>query len=61
MPPHRYQIHRRIEQAKMLLADQHRSVTEVAMACGFSAPSNFATAFRKTTGLTPRDYRRGLS
>jgi AraC family transcriptional regulator len=61
MPPHRYQIHRRIEQAKMLLADQRRSVTEVALACGFSAPSNFATAFRKTTGLTPRDYRRGFS
>jgi AraC family transcriptional regulator len=61
MPPHRYQIHRRIEQAKMLLADQRRSVIQVAMACGFSAPSNFATAFRNTTGLTPRDYRRGLS
>jgi AraC family transcriptional regulator len=61
MPPHRYQIHRRIEQAKMLLADQRRSVTEVAMACGFSAPSNFATTFRKTTGITPRDYRRGMS
>jgi AraC family transcriptional regulator len=61
MPPHRYQIHRRIERAKMLLADQRRSVTEVAMACGFSAPSNFATIFRRTTGLTPRDYRRGLS
>ena len=60
MPPHRYQIHRRIERAKMLLADQRRSVTEVALACGFSAPSNFAAVFRKTTGLTPRGYRRGL-
>jgi AraC family transcriptional regulator len=60
MPPHRYQIHRRIEQAKMLLADQRRSVTEVALACGFSAPSNFAAVFRKTTGLTPRNYRRSL-
>jgi AraC family transcriptional regulator len=61
MPPHRYQIHRRIERAKMLLADQRRSVTEVAFACGFSAPSNFASTFRKSTGLTPRDYRRSMS
>jgi AraC family transcriptional regulator len=61
MPPHRYQIHRRVEQAKMLLADEGRSVTEVAMACGFGAPSNFSTTFRRVTGLTPRDYRRGLS
>jgi transcriptional regulator GlxA family with amidase domain len=45
----------------MLLVSHRRSVTEVAMACGVSAPSNFATAFRKSTGLTPRDYRHGLS
>jgi YesN/AraC family two-component response regulator len=47
--------------AKILLADQRRSVTEVATACGFSAPSNFANVFRKITGRTPRGYRRSLN
>ena len=60
MPPHQYQRRQRVERAKLLLADADRSITEVAMAVGYSAPSNFATAFRRVTGLTPRDFRRRL-
>ena len=60
MPPHRYHIHRRLEHAKTLLADRESSITAVAMASGFGAPSSFATAFRKGTGLTPQQYRRSL-
>jgi AraC family transcriptional regulator len=58
MPPHRYQLRQRIERAKLLLADADRSITAVAMAVGYSAPSNFATAFRRMTGVTPREFRR---
>jgi len=61
MPPHRYYIHRRIERAKVLLADRCHSVTEVARACGFSSPSAFALIFRKVSGLTPREYRGSLN
>jgi AraC family transcriptional regulator len=58
MPPHQYQLQNRIERAKLLLADVGRTITEVALATGYSAPSNFATAFRRVTGLTPREFRR---
>ena len=59
-PPHRYHISRRIERAKELLAAQDNSVTAVARAVGFAETSSFSTAFRKTTGIAPSEYRRGL-
>jgi AraC family transcriptional regulator len=33
------------------------SVKETAHAAGFSAPSNFATSFRRDTGYSPKQYR----
>jgi AraC family transcriptional regulator len=61
VPPHRYHNHQRIEFAKTLLAKPNSSVTEVGLAVGFSETSSFTAAFRKTTGLTPTAYRRGLA
>jgi AraC family transcriptional regulator len=58
MPPHQYQLQHRIERAKLLLADVGQTITEVALATGYSAPSNFATAFRRVTGFTPSEFRR---
>jgi AraC family transcriptional regulator len=58
MPPHRYLVARRLERAKMLLADTDTSVTNIAMAVGYLDTSSFTTAFRKHTGLTPTSYRR---
>ncbi len=60
MPPHQYQLRQRVERAKLLLADTERSITEVALATGYTASSNFATAFRKVTGVTPRAFQRSL-
>jgi AraC family transcriptional regulator len=60
IPPHRYHINRRIERARTLLADPKTSVAEVALELGFSGASAFAATFRRTTGQTPTDYRRGL-
>ncbi|HXQ68526.1 MAG TPA: AraC family transcriptional regulator, partial [Alphaproteobacteria bacterium] len=57
-PPHRYYSSRRIEGAKALLAARGHSVTDVALALGFSETSAFTSAFRKATGLTPSEYRR---
>jgi len=59
MPPHRYLTSRRIEHARTLLASREPSVTQIAMALGFRETSSFTTAFRKYTGMTPTDYRRG--
>jgi AraC family transcriptional regulator len=58
VPPHRYFALRRVERAKSLLAAPGSSVTEIALALGFSGTSAFTTAFHKATGLTPSDYRR---
>jgi AraC family L-rhamnose operon regulatory protein RhaS len=59
MAPAAYLNHRRIEAAKRLLRSQpSRSITELALACGFQSSQYFATAFRRLTGTTPRAYRR---
>jgi AraC family transcriptional regulator len=59
--PHRYHSTRKIERAKMLLADPDSSVTAVALDVGFQETSAFTTAFRKLVGRTPSDYRRSLA
>jgi AraC family transcriptional regulator len=61
VPPHRYQTNRRMECAKLLLADRAPLVTEIGLTLGFSSSNAFATAFRKATGFTPTDYRRLLA
>jgi AraC family transcriptional regulator len=55
--PGEYVRQRRIDHACRLLAESERSVTAVALDAGFSSPSHFATAFRRATGLSPREYR----
>src|SRR5215831_19838070 len=61
VPPHRYHNTRRIEHAKMLLAEPTCSVTGIALKIGFSETSSFTAAFRKATGTTPTAYRRSLA
>lgn len=46
----------RIETAKRLLRSD-RSIKAIAQAIGFSSSSSFAWAFRRATGLTPRQFR----
>jgi AraC family transcriptional regulator len=60
MPPRRYQLSQRIERARILLANQFASVTDVGLTVGYNDASAFSTAFRKVTGLSPRAYRRNL-
>lgn len=48
----------RIRQAKALLTQRDVMVKAVAYECGFQSPAAFASAFRKITGRTPREYRR---
>jgi AraC family transcriptional regulator len=60
VPPHRYHVRRRIEQAKVLLAEPGNSVTEIARRLGFAETSSFSATFRRTTGISPSQYRREL-
>jgi AraC family transcriptional regulator len=59
-PPNRYHAQRRIERAKSLLAEQKHTITDIALALGFSETSSFSRVFYKFTGRTPRDYRRSI-
>jgi AraC family transcriptional regulator len=59
LPPHRYVLRRRTERARELLRQPGASILEVALACGFSSQSHFATVFRALTGVSPRAFRDG--
>ena len=52
----RYLEERRIEQARRLLASGG-SVKAVACTLGFTASTNFAAAFRRATGESPKEYQ----
>jgi AraC-like DNA-binding protein len=46
------------EMARQLLRDTDMQVQQVAESLHFSSAANFATAFRRWTGMTPSEYRR---
>ena len=61
LSPAEYLIRCRVEAARKLLAEQpERSITDIALECGFQSSQYFATAFRQRTGQTPSDFRSGL-
>lgn len=49
---------RLVRAKRMLVFDRSRSITDVAMECGFSSSQSFAKAFRKAEQVSPSDYRR---
>jgi len=57
-PPYRYVLRRRVERAAALLRATDASISEVALATGFSSQSHFTGAFKRLTGTTPSAYRR---
>lgn len=48
---------RRLEQAREALLHQNVSVTDAAFLAGYRSPANFATAFRRRFGHSPRATR----
>lgn len=50
----------RIELAKRQLAETD-SVKAIAFGLGYASPSSFSYAFRRATGITPRQFRQRLS
>src|SRR3569623_2188048 len=50
LPPHRYLLTRRIEQATSLLRDTELSITEIAFQTGWSSLGTFGRIFRDVTG-----------
>jgi AraC-like DNA-binding protein len=56
-PPHTYIIRKRVERACELLRTSNMSITEIAMACGYSSGSHLSASFRKEIGTSPTLYR----
>jgi len=58
----RYIREQRIEEAKRLLIDQRQaSILAISMETGFKSQSNFYTAFKEITGLSPGQFRKKAS
>ena len=53
-----YLREQRLARAQTLLADGDRQIQQVADQVGFRNAGDFATAFKRRFGLTPRDYRK---
>lgn len=58
MPPHRYIMRERIQQAVALLAGNRLSIVEIALLLGFANQSHFTDVFRRATGIPPMRFRR---
>jgi transcriptional regulator GlxA family with amidase domain len=57
VPPHRYLLTRRIEQATTLLRDTELGITDIAFATGWESLGTFGRIFRDITGLSPSEMR----
>lgn len=57
VPPHRYLLTRRIEQATTLLRDTELDITEIAFATGWESLGTFGRIFRDITGQSPSAMR----
>lgn len=55
VPPHEYQIHMRINEARNLLRNGN-SIAETALKVGFFDQSHFSRNFKRITGMTPGYY-----
>ncbi len=58
LPPVAYIVNKRVRTAIELIRTTDRSLTDIAMDCGFNNNANFYKAFKKVTGRTPLAYRR---
>jgi len=55
--PHQYLVRSRLRHAARLLADDEKSVTDVAYDVGFGDLSNFVRTFHRAAGVSPRRFR----
>ena len=55
--PHQYLVRSRLRHAARLLADDARSITDIAFDVGFGDLSNFVRTFHRAAGVSPRSFR----
>lgn len=58
--PHQFVLNERILLAQKLMRDRKLSLTNIALACGFSDQHHLSRMFRRQVGVTPSRYRSEL-
>ncbi|WP_244483241.1 AraC family transcriptional regulator [Mesorhizobium sp. 1M-11] len=58
LPPHRWQMRARIRKVQEKLRRETLTLSEVALAAGFSDQAHFTRVFKAVVGLTPAEWRR---
>jgi len=54
--PMEYLKNIRLQHAKKLLLKEYKSITQIAMACGFNSPAYFTKLFKEQYGVTPKEF-----
>ena len=58
LAPMEYVIRKRVERAQQLILGSRQSLTQVALACGFTDQAHLSRRFRDQVGLSPGRWRR---
>jgi AraC family transcriptional regulator len=61
LAPHQWLVQHRIEIAKKMLCETQRSLSEIALACGFSDQSHFTRTYTRLNGESPGAARRAMA
>lgn len=56
LSPEKWLVRKRLQEAKDMLQDKGKSVTDIFMEVGFKNFSHFSTAFKKQYGVSPSSY-----
>lgn len=55
-----YVISRKVEEAKNMLCQTPLRLYEISDKLGFATPQYFSSVFKRQTGITPNEYKKGL-
>lgn len=55
---HQFLTYYRLKTARELLLTTQYDIAEIAWMCGFSSPAHFTKMFHRSTGFTPREFRK---
>lgn len=56
--PHQYLLRIRVEAASRMLIDTDKTITEIALDCGFCDHAHFSRTFSRQMNIPPSDYRK---
>ncbi len=55
-----YLFEHKMQLAEQLLQNTHKTISEIAIECGYEYPSHFCTAFKRKFGVSPKKLRENV-